>query len=239
MYIKGIYMAFSKNNSPTHIAIIMDGNGRWATRRGLPRNFGHKAGINALERTVLACLKYNIKFCTFFAFSTENWKRSDEEINGIFDLIRSYIQREDNIFVKNQIKLESIGNLQPFPEDLKQALSDTKEKTKNFDKLQVTLALNYGGRDDIVRAVNSLIKQGNNMITEEKLLSELDTKNMPQPDFILRTSGEMRLSNFMLFQMAYSELYFPKVLWPDFNEKHLKKAIKIYQKRNRRFGGLS
>ena len=181
-------MAFSKNNSPTHIAIIMDGNGRWATRRGLPRNFGHKAGINALERTVLACLKYNIKFCTFFAFSTENWKRSDEEINGIFDLIRSYIQREDNIFVKNQIKLESIGNLQPFPEDLKQALSDTKEKTKNFDKLQVTLALNYGGRDDIVRAVNSLIKQGNNIITEEKLLSELDTKNMPQPDFILRTS---------------------------------------------------
>ena len=232
-------MAKKIKKIPTHIAIIMDGNGRWATRRGLPRNVGHREGVKAIERTVLACLKFGIKYCTFFAFSTENWKRSKEEINGIFDLIRDYIKKEDNIIEKNQIKLSSIGYLEPFPDDLKSALADMKEKTKNYDRMQVTLALNYGGRDDIVRAVNSLIKQGNNNITEKDLLDQLDTKNIPEPDFVLRTSGEMRISNFMLYQMAYSELYFPKVLWPDFNEKHLYKALKIYQKRNRRYGGLS
>ena len=224
---------------PTHIAFIMDGNGRWATRRGLPRNFGHREGVQAIERTILACLKYNIKYCTFFAFSTENWKRSKEEIDGIFSLLREYIKKNDNIFIKNKIKLSYIGVLDPFPEDLKEALLDLVDKTKDFSSLEVTFALNYGGRDDLVRAFNSLIKKGYKTVNEKDILNELDTKNIPEPDFVLRTSGEMRISNFLLYQMAYSELYFPKVLWPDFNEKYLLKALKVYQKRNRRYGGVT
>ena len=227
------------NNIPTHIAFIMDGNGRWATRRGLPRNFGHREGVQAIERTILACLKYNIKYCTFFAFSTENWKRSKEEIDGIFSLLREYIKKNDNIFIKNKIKLSYIGVLDPFPEDLKEALLDLVDKTKDFSSLEVTFALNYGGRDDLVRAFNSLIKKGYKTVNEKDILNELDTKNIPEPDFVLRTSGEMRISNFLLYQMAYSELYFPKVLWPDFNEKYLLKALKVYQKRNRRYGGVT
>ena len=223
---------------PYHIAIIMDGNGRWATKRGLPRNYGHKEGINAIERIVLACLNFDIKYCSFFAFSTENWKRSSDEINGIFDLIREYLLKEDNIFLKNQIKFESIGILEPFPKDLVEALVDLKEKTKNFNKLTVVFALNYGGRDDIVRAVNKFLNENKKDITEKEFLLALDTKDIPEPDIVLRTSGEMRISNFMLYQMAYSELFFPKIYWPDFNEKHLYKILKKYQKRNRRFGGI-
>ena len=145
---------------PQHIAFIMDGNGRWASRRGLPRNLGHREGVKAVERAIKACLKYGVKYCTFFAFSTENWKRSEEEINGIFDLLRKYIGKEDNFFVKHKIKLNSIGLLDPFPDDLKNALEKAKKETCEFDVLTVTFALNYGGRDDIVRAVNNLIKSG-------------------------------------------------------------------------------
>ncbi len=223
---------------PQHIAFIMDGNGRWATRRGLPRNAGHKAGVKAIEKTIDACVKHGIKYATFFAFSTENWKRSKEEIDGIFKLLREYIAKEDNLFVKKKIRLNSIGVLEPFPEDLKKSLEKTQNDTKNYDKMTVTFALNYGGRDDIVRAVNSLIKEGKREITDKELLERLDSKSMPEPDFVLRTSGENRISNFMLFQMAYSELYFPKVLWPDFNEKQLIKALKVYSKRDRRYGGV-
>ena len=221
---------------PQHIAFIMDGNGRWATRRGLPRNAGHKAGVKAIEKTIDACIKYGVKYATFFAFSTENWKRSKEEIDGIFKLLREYIAKEDNLFVKKHIRLNSIGVLDPFPEDLKQSLEKTKKDTQNYDKLTVTFALNYGGRDDIIRAVNTLIKEGKKEITDKELLAMLDTKSIPEPDFVLRTSGENRISNFMLFQMAYSELYFPKVLWPDFDEKHLVKALNVYAKRDRRYG---
>ncbi|MBO5022036.1 MAG: di-trans,poly-cis-decaprenylcistransferase [Clostridia bacterium] len=223
---------------PQHIAFIMDGNGRWATRRGLPRNAGHKAGVKAIEKTIDACIKYGVKYATFFAFSTENWKRSKEEIDGIFKLLREYIAKEDNLFVKKHVRLNSIGVLDPFPEDLKQSLEKTKKDTQNYDKLTVTFALNYGGRDDIIRAVNTLIKEGKKEITDKELLATLDTKSIPEPDFVLRTSGENRISNFMLFQMAYSELYFPKVLWPDFDEKHLVKALKVYAKRDRRYGGI-
>ena len=226
------------NKIPNHIGIIMDGNGRWATKRGLPRNFGHRAGVKAIERTILACQKFGIKFCTFFAFSTENWKRSKEEINGIFNLLREYLAGSENFFIKNKIKLNSIGVLSPFPDDLQDALKQTIEKTKEFDGLVVVLALNYGGRDDIVRAYNKLIKDGIKQVDEKIILNYLDTSFLPEPDFVLRTSGEERISNFMLYQMAYSELYFPKVYWPDFSEKHLKKCLKIYQKRNRRYGGI-
>lgn len=222
---------------PEHIGIIMDGNGRWATRRGLPRNLGHKAGIVSVEKTIDACMELGVKVCTFFAFSTENWKRSKQEIEGIFTLLRDYISNEENIFLKKQIKLDYIGVLDPFPEDLKQALIDTKEKTKNFTKLTIIFALNYGGRDDLVRAVNRQVEKGEK-VDEKTLLASLDTGLYPQPDIIIRTSGEQRLSNFLLYQMAYSELYFPKVLWPDFNKKHLVKIIKNFNKRERRFGGI-
>ena len=223
---------------PTHIAIIMDGNGRWATRRGLPRNLGHKEGINAVERTINACKKLKIKYCTFFAFSTENWKRSKEEIDGIFNLLRDYLNKNDNIFLKKQVKVNSIGVLDKFPEDLQDSLAEIKKQTEEFDDLTVTFALNYGGRDDIVRAVNRLIDQGEKNIDEKTLLLSLDTGDMPEPDLVIRTSGEQRISNFLLYQMAYSEFYFPKVYWPSFNEKHLLKALKKYEKRDRRFGGV-
>ena len=223
---------------PSHIAIIMDGNGRWATKRGLPRNYGHREGVKAIERTIEACLKYGIRYCTFFAFSTENWKRSKEEIDGIFELLRKYLKQNYDSYLEKGVKVSYLGFIDPFPEDLKRALLDAMDKTKDFKKLEVNFAINYGGRDDIVRAVNNLIQNGYTKITENDLLNALDTKNLPEPDFVIRTSGEMRISNFLLYQMAYSELYFPKVLWPDFNEKHFLKALKVYQNRNRRFGGI-
>ena len=231
-------MKLDESRIPTHIAFIMDGNGRWATRRGLPRNLGHKAGVDAIQRTIEACLKYNVKYCTFFAFSTENWKRSEKEINAIFKLVREYLDKKANFFEKNQINVKSIGVLDPFPKDLVESLNNIKEKTKNFDKLTVVFALNYGGRDEIVRTVNKLIKEGKTEVSEADIMNNLDSAFMPEPDFVVRTSGEQRLSNFMLFQMAYSELYFPKVFWPSFNEKHFVKAIKNYQQRDRRYGGI-
>lgn len=231
-------MKFLNSNIAQHIAFIMDGNGRWATKRGLPRNLGHKAGVDAIERTIDACLKFGVKYCTFFAFSTENWKRSKEEIDGIFELVRDFLNKKSNFFIEKQVKLNSIGVLDPFPEDLKDALLNNIEKTKNFDKLTVTFALNYGGRDDIARAVNKLIFEGKKTVTEKDILINLDTTDMPEPDLVVRTSGEQRVSNFLLYQMAYSEFYFPTIHWPDFDEKQVKKAIINYQKRERRYGGL-
>ncbi len=231
-------MAFKPKKLPTHLAIIMDGNGRWAKRRGLPRNQGHKAGMAAVERVINYCLKYKIKYLTLFAFSTENWKRDKEEIDGIFDLVRNYIKDYRDSFVENNIKVDYIGNLKPFPEDLVSVLENIKKKTEKFDELTVVLALNYGGRDDIVRAVNSIINEGCKNITNETIINHLDTKNIPEPDIVVRTSGEQRVSNFMLYQMAYSEFYFPKIFWPDFNEKAFLKILKTYQKRDRRYGGI-
>ena len=231
-------MKIDKSRIPAHIAFIMDGNGRWATRRGLPRNLGHKAGVDAIERTIDACIKYNVQYCTFFAFSTENWKRSENEINGIFKLVREYLDKNASFFEKNQIRVKTIGIIDPFPKDLIDSLNNIKEKTKNFDRLTVTFALNYGGRDEIVRSVNKLIKEGKQEVSQDEIWQQLDSSFMPDPDFVIRTSGEQRISNFMLFQMAYSELYFPKVYWPSFNERHFVKAIARYQKRDRRYGGL-
>ena len=231
-------MKILESRMPQHIAIIMDGNGRWAIRRGLSRNLGHKAGMDAIKRAIDSCIKFGIKYCTFFAFSTENWKRSKEEIDGIFSLVRDYLRSNANYFVEKQIKVESIGVLEPFPQDLIQSLEELKQKTKQFNRLTVVFALNYGGRDDLVRACNKLISQGKEHVTAEDIAASLDTKSFPDPDFVIRTSGEQRLSNFMLYQMAYSELYFPKIYWPAFNEKHFKKAIKKFQKRERRYGGI-
>lgn len=228
----------TKLKIPTHIGIIMDGNGRWATRLGLPRNMGHKEGIEALRRTIDAALKFGIKVLTVFAFSTENWKRSKSEIDGIFNLVRDYVKNSQDEFHRKGVRVCSMGDLTAFPSDLQHELERIKSKTANNSKLTLNLALNYGGRADIVRAVNSLINQGKKEVTESDISKNLYSSDLPEPDLILRTSGEMRVSNFMLYQMAYSELYFPKVMWPDFNEKHLLRAIKEYSKRHRRYGGL-
>lgn len=221
---------------PSHIAIIMDGNGRWATKKCLPRNLGHKEGMNAVKKTIQACLDLGVKYCTFFAFSTENWKRSKEEVEGIFALLRDCLKNDKFDFENNGIKVNSIGDISPFPDDLKEALSNIKEKTSQNDKLVLTLALNYGGRDDLVRAFMKLKDKEN--ITEKDIKENLDTFNLPDPDLIIRTSGEQRISNFLLFQMAYSEFYFTKTYWPDFDKKALIKAIENFNKRDRRFGGI-
>lgn len=223
---------------PTHIGIIMDGNGRWATRQSLPRNMGHKEGINAVERTIDCAIKYGVKYISVFAFSTENWKRSKEEINGIFDLVREYLANNRESFLAKGVKVTTMGDITKFPTDLHNELKKVIRDTSKNDKLTLNLALNYGGRADIVQAVNALIKKGVKSVTEGDISKALYSKNIPDPDFIIRTSGEMRVSNFMLYQMAYSEFYFPKIMWPDFNERQFVRALKEYSSRHRRYGGL-
>ena len=231
-------MQLIESKLPKHIGIIMDGNGRWATKRGLPRNLGHKEGIRAVERTIEALIKFKIKIVTFFAFSTENWKRSKEEIDGIFQLVRDYLKSNRDYFKNKGVKVRSMGDLNKFPSDLREEFTNAKESTKNNDKLILNLALNYGGRADIVYSVNKLIKSGKKEINEKDILDNLYSEGLAEPDLIIRSSGEQRISNFMIYQGAYSELYFTKTYWPDFDEKCLKKALVDFQKRDRRYGGI-
>lgn len=222
---------------PNHIGIILDGNGRWATRQGLPRNFGHREGVNAIVRTVEAARKFGIKRLSIFAFSTENWKRSDEEVQGIFDLLKEFFVKELDRMVKNGVKINFFGDLSRFKGELREILDKTALATENNDTIIVNICLNYGGKQDIVQAVNKLIAEGKKEITEEDIANNLYSKGQPDLDFVIRTSGEQRISNFMIYQSAYAELYFPKILWPDFDEKALYEALIEYSKRKRRFGG--
>ena len=225
-------------NMPTHVAMIMDGNRRWATRKGLNKLDGHKAGGKALKNLMGFFGEYEeIKYVSFFAFSTENWNRSQKEIDSIFDIAYHLIEDNKAFFKKNNIKFVAMGDVSKFPDNLKNALVGTMEETKNNTGLVVNLAMNYGGRDDIVQAVNKLIENGNKSVDVESIKQNLYSAGSPDVDLLIRTSGEMRISNFMLFQLAYSELYFTKVCWPDFDKKQLDKALKAYSKRNRRFGG--
>lgn len=224
-------------NVPKHIGIILDGNGRWATKRGLPRNYGHRKGVEAIFRTIEASLKFGIKYMSVFAFSTENWKRSKEEIDGIFSLVKEFFESEIDKIVTSGVKINFFGDLTAFSEDIREVLYKAVELSKNNNKLTFNMCLNYGGKQDIVQSVNNLISNGKKMITEQDISDNLYSKGMPDLDFVIRTSGEERLSNFMVYQAAYAELYFPKVLWPDFNEKELWKALVVYSKRKRRFGG--
>lgn len=225
-------------NKLEHLGIIMDGNGRWAIKRGKPRLFGHRAGIESLKRTVLACLDLNIKILSIFAFSTENWSRPKSEVDGIMDLITEFCEKDVQTCIEKGIKIVTMGDISRLPEKLKNLLIDLVEKTKNNDKLIVNIGVNYGARAEIVRAVNNMIADGVKECDEQSFKKYLYTADLPDPDLIIRASGEQRLSNFMLYQCAYSELYFPKVHWPDFNKKVIQKAIKVFQKRSRRFGGL-
>ena len=222
---------------PEHIAFIMDGNGRWAERRGLPRKYGHKMGTEALERTVEAAEECGINTVTFYAFSTENWSRPQTEIDYLMDTFRKFLSRKKE-FEKKNYRLVFIGNLGKLPEDIAQACREITEQTKNNSGLTVVIAMNYGSWEEITSAVNRLLDQGKKEITEQDIVRELYTSSVSFPDLVVRTGGEVRLSNFLLLQSAYSELLFLDTLWPDFDKKELKKVLDLYEKRVRKFGGL-
>ncbi len=225
-------------NPPRHIAIVMDGNGRWAQKRNQPRIKGHIAGAKTVKKITTFCRKEGIEFLTLYAFSTENWKRSEKEISFLFSLLEEYIDKERKNLIKNEIRFKTIGNISKLPGGVREKLKNLSKKTKKCSKMTLTLALNYGSRDEITRAVKKMLrKKGKITNVRRELEKNLDTSFMPDPDIIIRTSGEMRLSNFLLWQGAYSELYFTKTLWPDFDEKEMEKIIKSYKKRKRRFGG--
>lgn len=226
------------NKKLNHLAIIMDGNGRWAIKRGKPRLFGHKAGIESFKRVIKACGELGIGVLSVFAFSTENWTRPQEEVDGIMNLITEFCEQDLDNAITNGVKVVTMGDLSKLPQKLQDSLNNVIEKTKNNNKLILNIGINYGARAEILRAVNNIIKDDIKECDEQTFNSYLYTANLPDPDLIIRASGEKRLSNFMLYQCAYSEFYFPKIHWPDFNKKVIEKAIKVYQKRNRRFGGL-
>lgn len=224
---------------PQHIAIIMDGNGRWAKKRGLPRSAGHAAGAKTFKQIARYCNKIGIKYLTVYAFSTENWKRPETEVKGIMDLFRSYLKDVDN-FKGENIRLEFIGDREPLADDIKKLMEHAEEESANATGLHLNMAINYGGRDEIVHAVKAIIKEGISAeeITEDTVASHLYTSGQPNPDFIIRPSGEYRLSNYLIWQSAYAEYWFSDVLWPDFKPKHLDKALEDFSNRNRRFGGV-
>jgi undecaprenyl diphosphate synthase len=238
--------ALDPTRLPEHIAIIMDGNGRWAKRRSLPRVAGHKAGIGPVRSTVESCARLGIRVLTLYAFSVENWKRPRAEVETLWRLLRFYLRRELPELQKNDIRLEAIGRLDELPTPVRNELQAAVEATARNRGLLVNLAINYGGRAELVDAVNSILEtaQRNGTLAglrlDEQMISQnLYTSRTPDPDLLIRTSGEMRISNFLLWQIAYSELYITETLWPDFGRTDLIKAILDFQKRDRRFGGLN
>lgn len=223
---------------PVHIAIIMDGNGRWAKKRALPRTAGHVAGSENFKTIARYCNKIGIKYLTVYAFSTENWKRPQGEVDAIMNLLRDYLKDSVN-FKSENIKLQFIGNLAALPEDIIALMENAENESKDATGLVVNMAVNYGGRDEIVAAVKEIISSGETEITEELISEKLYTRGIPDPDLIIRPSGEYRLSNFLIWQCAYSEFWFSNVLWPDFKPKHLDEAIDAFNLRDRRMGGLT
>jgi len=221
---------------PRHLAIIMDGNGRWATKRGLPRTAGHKAGSETFAKTVDACNRLGIQVLTVYAFSTENWQREEEEVNGILKLMHTYIVKYMPKLMELNIRLRILGDMSYFDEESRTALTESEKKTENNTGLNLCVALSYGGRNEIKQAVNALIASGVTLVTEDMLSAHMYTGGLPDPDLVIRTGGEKRISNFLLWQSAYAEYYFSDILWPDFNEDCLKEAIAEYGRRKRRFG---
>lgn len=225
---------------PEHIAIIMDGNGRWAKKRGMPRTAGHKEGLTSAKKIVKAAAQLGIKYVTLYTFSTENWKRAQEEVGFLMNLIKSHLRAEFEFYKKNGIRIKQIGDLTGLPEDVQKEIINAEKDTEHFSGTTCILAINYGGRDEIVRAVKKIINQNKKSeeITEELISSSLDTGDIPAVDLLIRTGGEERLSNFLLWQNAYAEFVFTDTLWPDYNEEEFCKDIEEFQKRNRRFGGV-
>ena len=234
-----------KNNIPRHLAIIMDGNGRWAKQKGRLRVFGHEQGVNTVRSTVEHCAKLNLKFLTLYAFSTENWKRPKLEVDTLMKLLVSTLKKELQTFNDNNIRLNAIGNIGSLPKKVNRELTEVMVKTRGNTGMILTLALSYGAREEIKNAMQSIaLKVKNNIISPENIdetiiNTHLYTHNLPDVDLLIRTSGERRISNFLLWQIAYAELYFIEVFWPDFTEQHLVEAIINYQNRERRFGKTS
>lgn len=229
------------NNLPEHIAVIMDGNGRWAKRHNKPRVFGHKNGVNAVRETTEAAAELGIKYLTLYAFSTENWKRPALEVSALMTLLVETLEREISRLNKNNIRLQAIGDLNKLPRRTREALLNGIKQTSNNTGMVLILALNYSGRWDITQAVQHIIKKGipEHKITQELISEYLSTSDIPDPELLIRTSGEYRISNFLMWQLSYSELYFTPVFWPEFDKQAFYKAIHDYQNRERRFGMVS
>ena len=233
------------DNLPNHIAIIMDGNGRWAEMKGKPRVFGHKNGVTSVKEVIEGCREIGVNYLTLYAFSTENWNRPKLEVRTLMALLVSSLRKELNTLVKNNIKLNTIGNIENLPEKAQAELAEVVEKTKNNTSLTLTLALSYGSREEIVNVIRNISKKVvNNQIAIEEINeniinNHLYTFSLPDVDLLIRTSGEKRISNFLLWQIAYAELYFTNTLWPDFRKENLFNAIVDYQQRERRFGKTS
>ena len=229
---------------PQHVALILDGNGRWAKKRGLPRSMGHKEGCVTVEKTVEIAARMGIKYLTVYGFSTENWKRSKEEVGALMQLFRFYMVRLLKIAKNNNVRVKMIGERNRFDKDIVEGINRLERETKDNTGLTFVIAVNYGGRDEIVRAAKKMAEEvkmnrlNPEDITENVFSGFLDTTNMPDPDLLIRTSGELRLSNYLLWQLAYTEIYVTDCLWPDFSKEELEKAIAAYNKRERRFGGV-
>jgi undecaprenyl diphosphate synthase len=226
---------------PTHVAIIMDGNGRWARQRGLPRLAGHKAGTDNVQRVVECFDSHGVKYLTLFAFSTENWRRPNEEINGLFRILAEMIDRETGALHKKNAKLRHLGRIDSLDKVLQEKVRNAVELTRNNSGLNLSVAFDYGGRAEILDAIRRMMKDGvpPEEVNESLFTRYLYTSDIPDPDLIIRTGGEMRLSNFLIWQAAYSEFYSTTTLWPDFAEAEIEKALVAYSKRERRFGGLT
>lgn len=229
---------------PRHVAVIMDGNGRWAEKNKVTRLSGHNQGMYTMKEIIKRADVLGIQYLTVYAFSTENWKRPKDEVDALMKLLRRYLKDCIKRSTKNNMCVRVLGDITPLEEDLKQSILELEEISKNNTGLHFQVALNYGSRDEMLRAIRNVAKEAKEgdldpeQITEELFASQLDTRGIPDPDLLIRTSGEERLSNFLLWQLAYTEFYFTDVLWPDFNKKELEKAIAYYNKRDRRFGGV-
>lgn len=232
-------------NIPKHVAIILDGNGRWAKKRRMPRNYGHSQGSKVVEKICEEAYNIGIKYLTVYAFSTENWKRPKEEVDALMKLLKNYLDTSIKTSEKNNMRVRVIGDKSGLSEDIQIMIKELEEASKNNTGLNFQVAINYGGRDEIIRAVSNMSKDliENKLavddIDEELFVKYLDTNSIPDPDLLIRTSGEKRLSNFLLWQLAYTEFYFTDVLWPDFNKDELLKAVKYYSGRKRNFGSIS
>jgi undecaprenyl diphosphate synthase len=227
----------SEKKIPKHIAIIMDGNGRWAKKRGLPRTMGHRAGAKTLKKILTHAGELGIKYLTVYAFSTENWKRPQNEVDTLMKLFKEYLKNEKKTMMKNGVRLMVSGKKEGVNKELIEEIEKTEKLTEGNDKITLNIAFNYGGRSEIVDAVNKILKDGVTEVTEESF-SKYMYRDIPDPELLIRTSGEIRISNFLLWQIAYTELYITELTWPDFDESELEKALNTYMKRDRRFGGL-
>lgn len=229
------------SNIPRHIGIIMDGNGRWAASQNLPRTAGHRQGIITAKKIIREAIVLKIPWLTLYVFSTENWKRTQKEVGFLMKLIISHMRNEASFYRENRIRVRHTGNIDGLPGDVQKEINKSILNTKNYNAITVNLAINYGGRDEIIRGINKWMKdtvKADNILTEENFKSYLDNEDLPDPDLIIRSAGEHRSSNFLLWESAYSEYYYSDKLWPDFTEEDLHRAIEDFGKRSRKFGGL-